>query len=828
MFILGVYIIQAKPVTSTTAKKIALSWYKHASSKVPQTLTLAYTETSPSGEAIYYAFNVNTNDGWVIVSADDAAHPIIGYATKKQFKAPEAITNIGFWMNKRKKEIMHIRAVNFKATDDITREWTGDFSKNSNNNISERTNGVNSVASTSVVVGPLVQSDWNQSPYYNAACPGGVGNGGISSSACVTGCVATTMAQIMRYWSYPATGTGSSSYNAGTYGTLSCNYGATTYSWSAMPLNDANITSTVSTYTQVAQLMYQAGVSVQMNYSPSGSGAYVLAADAGGSTNAVTSPCAQNSYVTYFGYDATTIKGYQLTNSSSGDSNYTFNQWLTLIKTDLNAGRPVQYAGQDPSQGGHTWVCDGYESNNYVHMNWGWAGSDDGYFTITNLTTTNDGFDPQDDQEILVGIQPPASVDAGISAISGISGASCASTYTPVVTITNFGVNTLTFTTINSQVDVGTVQTYTWTGSLSTGSTANVTLPAITVSAGTHTFTSSTNNPNHGTDANASNNASSFIFSANGAPTVLENTVSCGPQSYVLTASGVGSITWMDAGGTVGTGTVYTTPVLSSTTTYSATSSVLISGTATLAAAPALNTTLGGGGYLNYSHDLIFNVTSPFTLNTVDVYASSATSSQPTIELLDNTGAVVYSSNPTLSLAGKNTVSLNWHIPVGTSYSLSATGTNINLYRNNAGATYPISVGAVASITGTDVSSSDPTYYYYFYNWSYAPDVLCASPATVVTTTITSCSTTGISAVSNNSGITVYPNPAHDNLFINTDENTTSVSVTDIIGQTVIADQRVTGQQTQSIDVSNLANGVYLVKINSTDNQIKVTRFIKN
>jgi hypothetical protein len=74
----------------------------------------------------------------------------------------------------------------------------------------------------------------------------------------------------------------------------------------------------------------------------------------------------------------------------------------------------------------------------------------------------------------------------------------------------------------------------------------------------------------------------------------------------------------------------------------------------------------------------------------------------------------------------------------------------------------------------------------------------------------------------------VYPNPAHNNLFINTDENTTSVSVTDIIGQTVIAEQRVTPQQTNSIDISNLSNGVYLVKVNYSDNQVKVIRFIKN
>ena len=102
-------------------------------------------------------------------------------------------------------------------------------------------------------------------------------------------------------------------------------------------------------------------------------------------------------------------------------------------------------------------------------------------------------------------------------------------------------------------------------------------------------------------------------------------------------------------------------------------------------------------------------------------------------------------------------------------------------------------------------------------NWIYVDNI-----------NITSVNTTGISSLSGKTGVIVYPNPAHSNLFINTDENTTTVSVTDIIGQTVIGEQKVTSQQTNSIDISSLADGVYLVKVNSSDNQVKVIRFIKN
>lgn len=318
-------------------------------------------------------------------------------------------------------------------------------------------------------------------------------------------------------------------------------------------------------------------------------------------------------------------------------------------------------------------------------------------------------------------------------------------------------------------------------------------------------------------------------ITVNGTPTVLSNTVSCGPQSYSLTANGVGSITWQDAGGnTVGTGSVYTTPTLSATTTYSATSSVVVAGTATLSGAPALNTSLGSGGYLNSSHSISFDVTNAFTLNSVDLYAQTSSSSQPTIQLTGSTGTVIYTATPTLSVAGKNTITLNWHIPVGSNYSLTASGANINLYRNNAGATYPISVGTVASITGNDVMATAPAYYYWFYNWIYAADVNCPSAPATIITAINNC--TGISQHNSLlSPINVYPNPAHNFIYVSVTENTNLISVTDILGQNVVADQKVyNAQQIQNIDITNLAIGVYLLKINTTDNQQKTIRFIKN
>lgn len=320
-------------------------------------------------------------------------------------------------------------------------------------------------------------------------------------------------------------------------------------------------------------------------------------------------------------------------------------------------------------------------------------------------------------------------------------------------------------------------------------------------------------------------------ITVNGPPTLTSNTVACGPHSYTLNANGVGNITWHDASGaTVGTGSSYTTPTLTATTTYSATSSVITAGTNFVSGGPALNTTIGAGGYLNASHYLIFDVSTAFTLKSVDVYAQSATSSQVTIQLQDNTGAVLQTISPTTGTAGLNTITLNWHIPVGTAYRLVASGTNINLYRNNAGATYPIAISTVASVTGTDVTATAPAYYYWFYNWKVAADAPCYSAASIITTSITTCTTTDIHANnSSSSSVFVYPNPAHNSISVNLGENTSSVSVVDIIGQTIIGEQKINNnQQVQTLDISNLADGIYFMKVISTDNQGRIIRFIKN
>lgn len=170
------------------------------------------------------------------------------------------------------------------------------------------------------------------------------------------------MAQVMKFWNHPVQGSGMHSYNHQTYGTLSANFGSTTYQWSLMPNSISGPNDAIAT------LMYQCGVSVDMNYSPDVSGAWVVEDD---------SPvCSESAFKSYFGYSS----------SLHGEKreNYTTGQWTDMVRADLDAGRPLVYAGFG-SGGGHAFVCDGYDDGNYFHFNWGWGGYYDGYFHIDAL-----------------------------------------------------------------------------------------------------------------------------------------------------------------------------------------------------------------------------------------------------------------------------------------------------------------------------------------------------------------------------------------------------------------------------------------------------------
>ncbi len=385
--------LHAKPVDESTARLAAINFYRSVAGASPSA-TLAFvelatlnSETPQEPVALYYVFDMGS-DGFVIISADDNLLPVIGYSKERVFPKESLPPHIAKWFEQYKAEIRYVLENDIAATDEIRSRWETLLS------------GETQATDALLEVNPLLTTRWDQAPYYNAYCPGGA----------VTGCVATAMAQIMKYWNYPQQGTGYHSYNEDDYGTLSANFGATTYNWSAMP------NAVFSPNNAVATLMYHCGVSVDMNYglaSSGGSGAYVLS-----STSPVTH-CSEYALKTYFGYSPAI--------SGAKRSNYTSASWISLMKSELDASRPILHTGFG-SGGGHAFVCDGYDNSNYFHFNWGWSGNSDGYFWIDQLNPGtlgagggSGGFNSN--QQILIGIKPPGSAPqpANIQLFSAIT-----------------------------------------------------------------------------------------------------------------------------------------------------------------------------------------------------------------------------------------------------------------------------------------------------------------------------------------------------------------------------------------------------------------------
>jgi hypothetical protein len=324
--------------------------------------------TRSAGEnAYYYVFNVGNDNGFIIVSGDDRAKDVLGYSDNGTFDINSLPTSFSSWLSFYKDEMKYLMS---------QQESASTYSAST-------TVGTRSVYASSV--SPLLGNiKWNQSSPYNNLCP--LIN---TTTRAATGCVATAMSQVMRYYKYPAKGTGSNAYTTKTLNQqLSVDFSATTYDWDNMTETYGSL-STAAQQNAVATLLYHAGVAVSMDY---------------GESSAASSINMGIALINNFNYDAN-IQHYLR-------DFYTIAEWVDMIKTELNAKRPVLYSGQS-SGGGHQFVCDGYDGNGLFHFNWGWSGMSDGYFELSALNPgslgigggNSGGFNSG--QNIVTGIQKP-------------------------------------------------------------------------------------------------------------------------------------------------------------------------------------------------------------------------------------------------------------------------------------------------------------------------------------------------------------------------------------------------------------------------------------
>ncbi len=326
-------------------------------SQVAQQLQLTHTSTA------YYAFNRGEGKGYVLVAADDRfSNEVLGYADEGEFDVDKMPANMKWWLSQYDSALQAVQEgrikpqmVKMSKHTDMPKETMAPF------------------RAEKAEIRPMLTSKWGQGDPYNLKCPT------YQGERCVTGCVATAMSQIMYYHQYPTRGRGSKSYkwtvNDVTQKTLSSTFSAHTYNYAAMT-DTYGAGSSTESRNAVAQLMYDAGVSVEMGYDPEGSGAAIFDAAI--------------SLATYFNYDKSTVR--------LARDFYEDDEWIEILYSSLAFG-PILYGGQSPTDGGHAFVCDGYR-NGYFHINWGWDGYQDAYFSIDPMGGFSEG------QEAIINLTP--------------------------------------------------------------------------------------------------------------------------------------------------------------------------------------------------------------------------------------------------------------------------------------------------------------------------------------------------------------------------------------------------------------------------------------
>lgn len=365
--LLSFLYVGARPITKSAAENIARGFMSKRCSKSASLACLPHKSAvkGSSGDvAPYYIFNIGNREGFVIVSGDDNAEPVLGYSDRGELDLDNMPANMVEWLRLNE---LYVESCAKRESSAVATSRTG--------------NGT-------VVVEPLLGDImWGQDFPFNEMCPTYYSGG--QNLHYYVGCVATAATQIMRYYRYPQQGTGSKSYVFKGQ-TLSADFGNTTYDWDNMLAFYPSDGVSQEQIDAAATLAYHFGVSVEMEYAENGSGALSM--------------LVPHALKTYFGYDkATTMRRRNF---------YSATEWLELIKHELDNNRPVYYgATSDSGLGGHAFVCDGYDSEGYVHINWGWYGMSNGYFLVNHLNPDDLGEGGgtggyNTDQEIITGIQP--------------------------------------------------------------------------------------------------------------------------------------------------------------------------------------------------------------------------------------------------------------------------------------------------------------------------------------------------------------------------------------------------------------------------------------
>lgn len=303
----------------------------------------------------YYVFPNANSKGFTIVSGDDRLPEIVGYSSQGSYDENNLPEGFISFMKAYQNLYNKVNLDDAEALKNLAEIKAWRNKKNA------------SAASTSAVAPLLGNIEWDQTSPYNNMCPRY-----DSVHVAATGCVATAMAQVMAYYKYPKQLKADIPGYVNRWNGIPMEIPTITreegvYDWDNMlPKYNKEANATQQQKDAVAKLMYHCGAAVQMNYGPE-SAASVSA----------------SKLAKYFGYDADLMMDLNR-------STFSLDKWMQIIDTELAAGRPVLYSGQ-ASDGGHQFICDGKDDEGLYHINWGWSGSQNGYFDLSLLNPEKGG-----------------------------------------------------------------------------------------------------------------------------------------------------------------------------------------------------------------------------------------------------------------------------------------------------------------------------------------------------------------------------------------------------------------------------------------------------
>lgn len=362
VILLAAHFMFAQNASTTVSSKEAMTYglnYMKSQYPTRAALNISSSEiikSEATGKDCYHVFNFEEG-GFVIVCADRRSKPIFAFSNEGSFNSSEIAPALKEWIKQYTQQLDIVEAKNLPVPEEAVVQWNPNVKR-------AGTRGVE----------PLITTFWNQDYPYNMLCPEHpAGDNGHT----YTGCVATAMAQVMKYWNYPQSGTGTVSYFWGSQ--VVVDLSETTYDWENMP-NYFTGSSTEEQKLAVATLMYHCGITINMNYGHTGSG----------TQTEYTVDALRNN----FGYRSG-INYKQRDNGSTTDFEHYYENdtiWSRMLMEELDMHRPMIYSGHPSSGAGHAWVCDGYKvdenGNRTFHMNWGWGvHGGNAYFAVDNLNT---------------------------------------------------------------------------------------------------------------------------------------------------------------------------------------------------------------------------------------------------------------------------------------------------------------------------------------------------------------------------------------------------------------------------------------------------------